>query len=36
MIWLARRLNAARWLANTPLTRVYLMSPRPSMPPRSI
>ena len=33
MIWLARRLNAARWLANTPLTRVYLMSPRPSMPP---
>jgi len=33
MIWLARRLNAARWLANTPLARVYLMSPRPSMPP---
>ena len=23
-------------MANTPLTRVYLMSPRPSMPPRSI
>jgi hypothetical protein len=33
MIWLARRLNAARWLANTPLAHVYLMSPRPSMPP---
>ena len=33
MIWLARRLNAARWLVNTQLARVYLMSPRPSMPP---
>ena len=33
MIWLARRLNAARWLMNTPLARVYLISPRPSMPP---
>lgn len=33
MIWLARRLNAARWLANTPLARVYLLTPRPSMPP---
>jgi len=33
MIWLARRLNAARWLQNTPLARVYLLTPRPSMPP---
>jgi hypothetical protein len=33
MIWLARRLNAARWLQSTPLARVYLLSPRPSMPP---
>ena len=33
MIWLVRRLNAARWLADTPLARVYLLTPRPSMPP---
>ena len=33
MIWLARRLNAARWLQDTPLARVYLLTPRPSMPP---
>src|SRR5262249_18135630 len=33
MIWLARRLNAARWLMDTPLTRIYLLTPRPSMPP---
>jgi hypothetical protein len=33
MIWLLRRLNAARWLVNTPLARVYLLTPRPSMPP---
>jgi hypothetical protein len=33
MVWLARRLNAARWLATTPLCRIYLLSPRPSMPP---
>jgi hypothetical protein len=32
MIWLWRRLPAARWLANTPLARVWLMTPRPSMP----
>jgi hypothetical protein len=36
MIWLARRLNAARWLANTPLARVYLLTPRPSMPPGQV
>jgi hypothetical protein len=33
MIWLTRRLNAARWLIDTPLARVCLLSPRPSMPP---
>ena len=33
MIWLVRRLNAARWLEQTPLVRVLLLTPRPSMPP---
>jgi len=33
MIWLMRRLNAARWLESTPLAHVYLLTPRPSMPP---
>ena len=33
MILLGRRLNAARWLRETPLARVYLLTPRPSMPP---
>lgn len=33
MIWLVRRLNAARWLQDTPLRRVHLLTPRPSMPP---
>jgi hypothetical protein len=32
-IWLTRRLNAARWLSHTPLARIYLLTPRPSMPP---
>src|SRR5215831_7367744 len=36
MIWLTRRLNAARWLAETPLARVYLLTPRPSMPPGQV
>ena len=27
------RLNAARWLEKTPLRRVWLLTPRPSMPP---
>jgi hypothetical protein len=27
-----RRLNAARWLEQTPLARVWLLTPRPSMP----
>jgi len=36
MIWLARRLNAAHWLQRTPLARIYLMTPRPSMPPGAV
>jgi hypothetical protein len=32
MIALVRRLPAARWLQETPLSRVWLMTPRPSMP----
>jgi len=27
------RLNAARWLTETPLRRIWLLTPRPSMPP---
>jgi hypothetical protein len=33
MIMLVRRLNAAHWLRDLPLKTVYLLSPRPSMPP---
>jgi hypothetical protein len=33
MIFPTPRLNAARWLKNTPLRRIWLMTPRPSMPP---
>lgn len=33
MIWLVRTLPAARWLRGTPLARIYLLTPRPSMPP---
>jgi hypothetical protein len=33
LIWLVRRLNAARWLEDTPLARIWLLTPRPSMPP---
>lgn len=33
MICLVRRLNAARWLRDWPLETVYLLTPRPSMPP---
>src|SRR5262249_46068440 len=33
MIFPTRRLNAAHWLHGTPLARVWLMTPRPSMPP---
>src|SRR5262249_34166399 len=36
MIWLARRLNAAHWLRGTPLARIYLLTPRPSMPPSRV
>jgi hypothetical protein len=36
MIWLLRRLNAARWLRNTPLARIFLLVPRPSMPPGQV
>jgi hypothetical protein len=27
------RLNAGRWLTDTPLRRIWLLTPRPSMPP---
>jgi len=33
MIFPTARLNAAHWLRGTPLKRVLLMTPRPSMPP---
>jgi hypothetical protein len=33
MIFPTARLNAAKWLEETPLARVWLMTPRPSMPP---
>lgn len=33
MIWLWRRVPAATWLADLPLARVWLLNPRPSMPP---
>lgn len=33
MIWQVPRLNAAGWLRDTPLRRIWLMTPRPSMPP---
>lgn len=33
MIFLVRRLPAARWLKQTPLRRIWLLTPRPSMPP---
>lgn len=32
-IMLVRRLNAAHWLEKLPLRRVWLLTPRPSMPP---
>ena len=35
MLCLLRRLPAARWLEQLPLEHVYLLSPRPSMPPGS-
>jgi hypothetical protein len=33
MVFPTARLNAAHWLHNTPLRRVWMMTPRPSMPP---
>jgi hypothetical protein len=33
MIFPTARLNAAHWMRGTPLRRVWLMTPRPSMPP---
>ncbi len=33
LIWQVPRLNAARWLRQTPLQTIWLMTPRPSMPP---
>lgn len=33
MVFPTARLNAAHWLHDTPLARVWLMTPRPSMPP---
>lgn len=35
MICLVRRLNAAHWLQELPLRRIWLLTPRPSMPPGS-
>jgi hypothetical protein len=35
MIMLVRRLNAAHWMRELPLSRVLLLTPRPSMPPAS-
>ena len=36
VIFPTARLNAAHWLKRTPLARVWLLSPRPSMPPGHI
>jgi hypothetical protein len=36
IIFPVRRLNAARWLEQTPLARVWLLTPRPSMPPGEV
>lgn len=33
MIFPTARLNAARWLRDTPLHKIWLLTPRPSMPP---
>ncbi len=36
IIFPTARLNAARWLKPLPLTRVWLLTPRPSMPPGEV
>ena len=33
LMWTVRTLPAARWLRNTPLARIWMLTPRPSMPP---
>lgn len=33
LVWLVRTLPAARWLQDTPLARIWFLTPRPSMPP---
>jgi hypothetical protein len=33
LIWLVRTLPAARWLKDTPLARIWFLTPRPPMPP---
>ena len=33
IIFPTRRLNAAHWIRDTPLRRIWLLTPRPSMPP---
>jgi hypothetical protein len=36
VIFPTARLNAARWLEPLPLTKIYLLTPRPSMPPGEV
>ncbi len=36
IIFPTARLNAARWLEQTPLERIWLLTPRPSMPPGEV
>jgi hypothetical protein len=36
LIWPTRRLNAARWLQDTPLRTIWYLTPRPSMPPAHV
>ena len=32
MLWLVRRMNAAHYLRDCPVSKIYLLTPRPSMP----
>ena len=36
VIFPTARLNAARWLEPLPLVKIYLLTPRPSMPPGEV
>lgn len=36
LIWTVRTLPAARWLQETPLARIWFLTPRPSMPPGQV